>query len=124
VWGGDSRFGKAAPHSGDIMLEAKWSQDQIAGSSRQQISDNSKPIAFSGHASQQMQFRGATEGEVADTIRTTPWHPAENGRMECRKDFLFEAVWNGRHYATKQVRPVFVEEPNEIGVVTVYVYYF
>jgi hypothetical protein len=44
--------------------------------------------------------------------------------MECRKDFLFEAVWNGRHYATKQVRPVFVEEPNEIGVVTVYVYYF
>jgi uncharacterized protein YuzE len=32
--------------------------------------------------------------------------------------------YNGRHYATKQVRPVFVEEPNEIVVVTVYVYYF
>ena len=88
------------------------------------MSDNSKPIAFSGHASQQLQFRGTTETEVADAIRTAPWHSAENGRLECRKDFLFDAIWNGRHYATKQVRPVFVEETNEIVVVTVYVYYF
>ena len=41
--------------------------------------------------------------------------------MECRKDFPFDALWNGLHYATKQVRPVFLEEPNEIVVVTVYV---
>jgi hypothetical protein len=27
-------------------------------------------------------------------------------------------------YATKQVRPIFVDEPQEIVVVTVYVYYF
>jgi hypothetical protein len=44
--------------------------------------------------------------------------------MECRKDYAWDAVWNGRHYAVKQVRPIFVEEPNEIVVVTVYVYYF
>jgi len=44
--------------------------------------------------------------------------------MECRKDYAFNATWNRRHYVTKQVRPIFVEEPNAIVVVTVYVYYF
>lgn len=85
---------------------------------------NLKPIRFSGHASQQLQFRGTSETEVVDAIRTAPWQPAENDRMECRKDYLFDAVWNRRHYATKQVRPIFAEELDEIVVVTVYVYYF
>ena len=88
------------------------------------MAGNLKPIGFSGHANQQMQFRGATEAEVTDAIRTTPWQPAENGRIECRKDFRFDSIWNDRRYTTKQVRPIFVEEPNEIVVVTVYVYYF
>jgi hypothetical protein len=30
----------------------------------------------------------------------------------------------GKRYATKQVRPIFVEEEREIVVVTVYTYYF
>jgi hypothetical protein len=88
------------------------------------MSDISKLIACSGHAGEQLAFRGTTDAEVADAIRTAPWHPAENGRLECRKDFPFDAVWNGKYYATKQVRPIFVEEANEIVVVTVYVYYF
>jgi hypothetical protein len=88
------------------------------------VSDISKPILCSGHARQQLRFRGTTEAEVADAIQTETWHPAENGRLECRKDVPFNAQWNGRYYATKQVRPVFVEEPDEIVVVTVYVYYF
>jgi hypothetical protein len=29
----------------------------------------------------------------------------------------------GAVYATKQIRPIFVDEPEEIVVVTVYVYY-
>ena len=40
------------------------------------------------------------------------------------RNFKFDAERNGRRYATKQVRPVFVEEAGEIVVVTVYVYYF
>jgi len=87
------------------------------------MADSSKPIQFSGHASEQLQFRGATEAEVAEAILTAPWHPADNGRMECRKDYAFNSVWNRRRYSTKQVRPIFVEEPNQIVVVTVYVYY-
>jgi len=88
------------------------------------MADSPKPIQFSGHASQQLQFRGATETEVVEAILTAPWHPAESGRMECRKDYVFNSAWNRRRYTTKQVRPIFVEETNEIVVVTVYVYYF
>jgi len=39
-------------------------------------------------------------------------------------DFAFNRTWNTRQYATKQVRPIFVEELQEIVVITVYVYYF
>lgn len=46
------------------------------------------------------------------------------GRLESRKDFVCGKEWNERIYPTKQVRPIFVEEPEEIIVVTVYVYYF
>ena len=88
------------------------------------MNEGSKNIQFSGHSIQQLLYRGTTESEVVDAIRTTPWQPAANGRMECRKEYVFDAIWNGRRYATKQVRPIFVEEANEIVVVTVYVYYF
>lgn len=30
--------------------------------------------------------------------------------MECRKTFAFSREWNERVYATKEVRPIFVEE--------------
>jgi hypothetical protein len=82
-----------------------------------------KPIRLSGHAQAQLSYRGATEDEVAEAIRGSQWEAAELGRMECRKDFPFGREWNGRVYASKQVRPVFVEEEQEIVVVTVYTYY-
>jgi len=88
------------------------------------MGDNTKPIRLSEHAKQQLQFRGATEEEVAQTIRMETWGPAELGRLECRKNFAFNSEWNKNYYATKQVRPVFVNESDEIVVVTVYVYYF
>lgn len=71
-----------------------------------------------------MRYRGATEEEVIDAIGTAPWVPAELGRLECRKEFAYGQDWNGKVYATKQVRPIFVEAAEEIVVVTVYAYYF
>ncbi len=70
-----------------------------------------------------MTFRGATEEEVVKAIRQAEWQPVERGRFDCRYEFAFDADWNGHHYARKQVRPVFVDEPDTIVVVTVYVYY-
>ena len=83
-----------------------------------------KPIRLSGHARENMLFRGSQEQEVIEAIQTMPWAPAEQGRFECRKDFVYNQDWNGKFYATKQVRPIFAEEADEIVVVTVYVYYF
>jgi hypothetical protein len=83
-----------------------------------------KPIRLSNHALRYMSKRGFTVTEVEEAIRTIPWDTAELGRLDCRKDFPYSRGWNGKVYATKQVRPVFVEEAAEIVVVTVYTYYF
>ncbi|HEX9659177.1 MAG TPA: hypothetical protein VGA18_02715 [Rhodothermales bacterium] len=69
-----------------------------------------KPIRLSAHASEYMPRRGFTASEVEEAIRTAPWHPAELGRREVRKDFPFEGMWNGRSYRTNQVRPIFLDE--------------
>jgi len=60
---------------------------------------------------------------VERAIRTNEWKPAELGRLECRMVLPFSAEWNGNFYASKTVRPIFVEEKGRIVVVTVYVYY-
>jgi len=83
-----------------------------------------KPIRLSGHARSQLARRGVSEDEVIEAIRASPWQPAEPGRLECRKDFPYGREWNGKFYKTKQIRPIFVEEMDEIVVVTVYSYYF
>jgi len=88
------------------------------------MEEKGKSIRLSEHAKQQLVFRGATEEQVFDAIRSEEWEPAELGRRECCKDFLFNSKWNNKYYDTQQVRPIFVEELEEIIVVTVYVYYF
>ncbi|MCL5997044.1 MAG: DUF4258 domain-containing protein [Chloroflexi bacterium] len=83
-----------------------------------------KPIRLSAHATGYIAKRGFTVAEVQDAIRTGAWQPAAQGRQECSKDFDYNAQWNGKIYAKKRVRPVFVDEPEEIVVVTVYTYFF
>ena len=83
-----------------------------------------KPVRLSAHASGYAGRRGFTAEEVAEAIQTSEWRPAVLGRLECAKDFAFGREWNGRVYATKRVRSIFVEEATEIVVVTVYTYYF
>jgi hypothetical protein len=83
-----------------------------------------KPIRLSAHARSYLTTRGFTVEEVERAIRESPWEPAERGKTQCRQDFSYRAIWNGKPCEWKQVRPVFVEEPDEIIVVTVYTYYF
>lgn len=87
------------------------------------MKDIIKPIRLSEHARSQLPFRGTTENEIIETIRSEKWEPAESGRFECSKDFPFNRDWNGKRYEIKRVRPIFVEEENEIVVVTVYTYF-
>jgi hypothetical protein len=84
-----------------------------------------KPVRFSQHALRYVSKRGFAVAEVEDAIRTSPWGTAELGRLDCRKDFPYNKDWNGKVFATKQVRPVFADEAGEIVVITVvYTYYF
>jgi len=83
-----------------------------------------KTIRLSKHALGYVAKRGFTVAEVEDAIRTCAWGAAELGRLDCRKDFPCGRAWNGKVYATRQVRPVFVDEAEEIVVITVYTYYF
>jgi len=83
-----------------------------------------KPIRLSDHAARYSEKRGFSVAEVEAAIRTASWRPAELGRLECEKDFPYDKQWNGKTYSIKRVRPVLVDEPAEIVVVTVYTSYF
>lgn len=83
-----------------------------------------KPIRLSGHARLQLPRRGAEETEIIQAIRQAPWQPARLGRWECRMNFPYGREWNNTVYTIKQVRPIFVEEADEIVVVTIYTYFF
>lgn len=83
-----------------------------------------KPIRLSAHARGYLTRRGFTEAEVDDAIRSMPWRSARNGRLETEKVFPYNSHWNGIFYKNKRVRPVFVDNPTEIVVVTVYTFFF
>lgn len=83
-----------------------------------------KPVRLTAHAAAYAEKRGFSAAEVEEAIREEEWAPAERGRLQCRRDFPFNEVWNGKRYGTKQVCPIFVQEADEIVVVTVYTYYF
>ena len=82
-----------------------------------------KPIRLSAHALGYVIIRGFTADEVEGAIRTSEWRAAELNKLECSKEFGFDGFWHGRPYTIKTVRPIFVDEPEEIVVVTVYTYY-
>lgn len=81
-----------------------------------------KLIRLSRHTMEQLKYSGCTEDEIVETIRTERWQPAKYDRLKCQKDFAYNKEWNKKFYATKRVRPIFVEEKDEIVVATVYTY--
>ena len=82
-----------------------------------------KPVAFSRHARQRLAERGTTEEEVVQTIRDAPWILVEPRRYAATKWYPFGQEHDGSFYAGKDVRPIFVDEPERLVVVTVYVYF-
>jgi len=83
-----------------------------------------KPIRLSLHAELRRGKRGASRSEVEEAVRLGVREPAKLGKVLCRRNFEYNSVWQGRHFAIKQVAPVIAEEDDEIVVVTVYVFYF
>lgn len=70
-----------------------------------------KPQADSSrHQARQLELAPPAPGLDDLVARLKPLHH----RLEA------DLAWNGRFYTTKQVRPIFADEPGEIVVVTVY----
>ncbi|MDH4137938.1 MAG: DUF4258 domain-containing protein [Anaerolineae bacterium] len=84
-----------------------------------------KTIRFSRHALDQMRLRSATQEEVRETVETTQWQSAKRGKYQARKTFAFgrPSPINQQIYTFKTVHAIFADEPDEIIVVTVLVYY-
>jgi len=83
-----------------------------------------KPLRLSQRAARYAKMRGFSADEVEGAIKECSWEPAELGRFQCRLNLPYGKEWHGEIYRTKQVRPIFVEQPDQILVVTVYTYYF
>ena len=83
-----------------------------------------KHVVFSRHARWQMLERGASEGEVIETITRGERVPAKHGRVAYRRNFQYGRLWGGKRYAIKQVMPIVKDEGSQVAVITVYTFYF
>jgi len=75
------------------------------------------------HAEERLAERGATEAEAIITVAGGERFPAKFGRTGFRRNFRFDAEWQGRHYSTKQVEAYAVQEDGWL-VLTVITRYF
>ena len=84
-----------------------------------------KPVYFSNHAKSQMILRGATEEEVEIAVREGKREPAKLGKFKSRHSFAFNSFSpvNQKFYKYKIVESIFADEPEEITIVTVKVYF-
>jgi len=76
------------------------------------------------HARARMQERGASEEEVESTVLQGERFPVKFGRQGFRRNFRFEAEWQGQSYPTKQVEVIAVYEAGDWLAISVIVKYF
>ena len=81
-------------------------------------------IRFHPHALERLSERGATEEEVRATVLEGETFPAKFGRTGFRRNFRFDSVRRGRHYAIKQVEAFAVREEDDWLVITVVTRYY
>lgn len=70
-----------------------------------------------------MDERGVTEEEVIEVIRSGEVGEADVGRVSAEAAFDFSGDWQGTYYAQKKVQVIYVEEGEQIVVITVYGFY-
>jgi len=81
------------------------------------------PITIIDHARERMVERGASEDEVRIALEEGTLGEVKIGRKAKEKIFAYDGFWQGQRYPQKKVRVIYVEEGDELVVLTVYVYY-
>ncbi len=77
-------------------------------------------IILNDHILTRMQERKVTEREVHQTILEGESYQAALGRVAFRRNFIYNDLWRGKHYGTKQVEVIAVQENDAwIGVTVV-----
>ena len=81
-------------------------------------------IRLHPHAQSRLIERGATEAEVIATVESGTTFPAQLGRMGFRRNFPFNAEWQGKIYSTKKVEAIATKVAEDWLVITIIVKYF
>ncbi len=81
-------------------------------------------IEIHPHAAQRIRERGATAGQVRETVTKGMRSAAKFGRAKFRRVFTFGKSWNGKRYAKQQIEAFAAIIPDGWLVVTVIVKYF
>jgi hypothetical protein len=84
-----------------------------------------KPIRLSSHARTRARERGATEEEIRQTILKGVWEAAKRGNWQVahRLSGGGRSPFDGMRYNEKTLEVILADEPDEIVVVTVKVFY-
>jgi len=75
------------------------------------------------HAKERVNERGASEDEISVVLLRGQEVKVKKGRRSKELVFDYNKEWLGKHYSQKKVRVIYVEEGDEMVVITVKVYY-
>lgn len=81
-------------------------------------------IKLHPHAQERLPERGASETEVITTVEEGESFPAKYGRTGFRRNFPFNSMWRGKHYATKQIEAYAVKDGEDWLVISIVTRYF
>ena len=81
-------------------------------------------VKIHSHAMKRMLERGITEEEIMGTVLDGESLKAKLGRRAFRRNFVYNDVWLGKSYTTKQVEVVAVHEGADWIVITAIARYF
>lgn len=81
-------------------------------------------VTLHPHAQDRLLERGASKEEVVATVEGGESFPAKYGRTGFRRNFPFNSIWRGKHYAIKQIEAYAVKEDKDWVVITIVTRYF
>jgi hypothetical protein len=81
-------------------------------------------IRLHTHARTRLVERGATESEVIETVEKGELSPAKHGRTRFRRNFMYNDLWQDRHFASKQIEVIAVPEKDGWLVLTIVTRFF
>ena len=81
-------------------------------------------VRFHAHALARMEERGAAPEEVRATVENGERFTAKFGRTGFRRNFPFHGEFLGKHYNTKQIEAIAIQQDSDWLVITVITRYF